>query len=304
MEAVHAHRHDHEDRRENRLLLAFVLTLVMLLLEAVGGWWSGSLALLADAVHMLVDALALLLAFAAAWMAHRPADARRSYGYGRAEVLAGFVNALLQLALIVFILVEAVERLLEPRQILSGVMFWVALAGLAVNVLVLRMLHHHDPDDVNMGAASLHVLGDLLGSVAAVVAALLVGWLGWLRADPALSILVALLIARSAWLLLRRSVHILLEGVPEGLETDTMLEVLRGAHDGICDVHHLHVWQLASGSRMATLHAGLRAGADGPAAMRAIKQVLRERYAVDHATVQIEPGDCPDHDDPGGHGHP
>lgn len=289
--------HDHGDRshRERRLWVAFGLTFCMLLLEAVGGWWSGSLALLADAAHMLVDALALLMAVLAARMARRPADALRSFGYARVEVLSGFVSGLLQLVLIIFILFEAVQRLWHPAPILSGLMFWVALAGLLINVAVLRTVHHHEADDVNMGAAALHVLGDLLGSVGAVLAAVLIGWLGWLRADPVLSILVSLLILRSAWVLLRRSGHILLEGVPEGLETTEMLDVVRHAHDGICDVHHLHVWQLASGSRMATLHAGIGVDVDAAVVMRAIKQLLSERYAIDHATVQIEPGGCPDH---------
>lgn len=290
----HDHAHAHADGREGRLLLSFVLTMGMLLLEAAGGWWSGSLALLADAAHMLVDALALLLAFVAVWMARKPADARRSYGYARAEVLAGFVNALLQLVLTVFIVVEAVQRLRDPQPILSGVMFWVALAGLLINLVVLRVLHHHDPDDINMGAASLHVLGDLLGSVAAVVAALLVGWLGWLRADPVLSILVALLILRSAWSLLRRSTHILLEGVPEGMQVEAMSRDLCQSHADIRDVHHVHVWQLASGRRMATLHARVCLGADDQAALQAIQHRLRERYAIDHATVQIEADTCAD----------
>lgn len=293
--AHHHHEHaTHAIPRERRLLLALGLTLAMLVLEAVGGWWSGSLALLTDAAHMLVDALTLLMAATAAFMARKPADARRSYGYGRIEVLSGFVSALFQVVLIAFIVYEAIDRLLHPEPILSGMMLWVAVAGFIINMVVLRMLHHHDPDDVNMGGARLHVLGDLLGSAGAVIAAILIGSLGWLRADPILSLLVSLLILRSAWSLLRRSGHILLEGVPEGLETAEMLEVLRAAHAGICDVHHLHVWQLASGSRMATLHAGLRANADGQMAMRVIKQVLRERYGIDHATVQIEPESCPD----------
>ncbi len=290
-----AHAHGHGAGRERRLWLAFGLTFGMLLLEAVGGWWSGSLALLTDAAHMLVDALALLMAVVAARMARRPADALRSYGYARVEVLSGFVSGLLQVVLIAFILAEAVQRLWHPQPILSGLMLWVAVAGLVVNLVVLRTLHHHEPDDVNMGAAALHVLGDLLGSVGAVAAALLIGWLGWLRADPVLSVLVSLLILRSAWVLLRRSAHILLEGVPEGLETREMPEVLRAAHADICDVHHLHVWQLASGSRMATLHVGLHPGTDAAAAMQAVKRVLGERYAIGHATVQIEPGACPDH---------
>jgi len=281
--------------RERKLLVAFVLTALMMVAEAVGGLWSGSLALLADAGHMLVDALALLLAVLGAWMARRPADARRSYGYGRVEVLAGFLNALTQFALVAFIAYEAIERLFTPTPILSGVMFIVALAGLLVNVAVLRTLHGHDHDDVNVAGAVLHVLGDLLGSVAAVLAALAVRWLGWLWADPVLSLLVSLLILNSAWRLLRRSAHILLEGVPEGLDTGEIEVALREADASISDVHHLHVWQLASGSRMATVHAQLRDDSHGATAIAAINRVLGERFGIRHVTVQIDSGHCPDH---------
>jgi cobalt-zinc-cadmium efflux system protein len=273
--------------------------------EAVGGVWSGSLALLADAGHMMVDALALLLAFVGAWMATRPADARRSYGYGRMEVLVGFVNALSQFVLVGWIVYEAIIRLLHPGAILSGVMLVVAVVGLLVNVLLLRILHGHAHDDVNMAGASLHVLGDLLGSIAAVLAALAIRWFGWLWADPTLSLLVSLLILNSAWRLLRLSAHILLEGVPDGMDCAAVEVSLRDADASIRDVHHLHVWQLASGSRMATLHAELRDPADSARALRAIKQVLLDRFGIQHVTVQIDPDDCLDQgEDCAGHGHP
>lgn len=292
-----AHTHDHshlEGSSEKKLLFAFVLTLIMLLVEAAGGLVSGSLALLADAGHMLVDALALLLAFLGARFAARPADARRSFGYGRIEVLAGFVNALTQFALVAFIIIEAAQRLFHPQPILSGVMLVVALIGLVANIVVLRTLHGHDPDDVNIAGASLHVLGDLLGSVAAVLAALAVRWAGWLWADPVLSILVSLLILRSAWSLLRRSGHILLEGTPEGVHLADIEKGLREADENILDIHHVHVWQVTAGSRMATLHAELRPGADPARCLTAIKTMLMERWQVGHATVQFDPGDCPD----------
>jgi cobalt-zinc-cadmium efflux system protein len=301
---VHAHAHDHDHdhahaagRSEGKLLFAFVLTLLMLLLEAAGGIVSGSLALLADAGHMLVDALALLLAFLGARFAARPADARRTYGYGRIEVLAGFVNALTQFALVAFIVYEAVQRLFSPQPILSGVMLVVAALGLVANVVVLRVLHGHDPDDVNVAGASLHVLGDLLGSVAAVLAALAVRWMGWNWADPVLSILVSLLILRSAWSLVRRSGHILLEGTPEGVDLAVVRQELHGADAGIVNIHHVHVWQVTAGSRMATLHAELVPGAeraDQARVLTAIKRMLSERWRVDHATVQFDPGPCPD----------
>jgi cobalt-zinc-cadmium efflux system protein len=291
----HDHAHDHlAGSSERKLLFAFVLTTAMLVAEAAGGLFSGSLALLADAGHMLVDALALLLAFLGARFAARPADARRTYGYGRIEVLAGFVNALTQFALVIFIAVEAVQRLSDPQPILSGVMLGVAIAGLIANVVVLRTLHGHDPDDVNIAGASLHVLGDLLGSVAAVLAALAVRWLGWLWADPALSVLVSLLILRSAWMLLRRTSHILLEGTPEGVHLDEVQVALQGADPGIVSVHHVHVWQVASGSRMATLHAELLDGTDQGRVLIAIKTMLSERWRVGHATIQFDPGPCPD----------
>ena len=301
------HVHEHAEAnggRSRKLLFAFVLTTLMMVAEVIGGAWSGSLALIADAGHMMVDALALLLAFVGAWMATRPADARRSYGYGRMEVLIGFVNALSQFVLVGWIIYEAVTRLLHPGEILSGVMFVVAIIGLLVNLLVLRMLHGHAHDDVNLAGASLHVLGDLLGSVAAVLAALAIRWFGWLWADPVLSMLVGLLILNSAWRLLRMSAHILLEGVPDGMDSAAVEVSLRGADPSIRDVHHLHVWQLASGSRMATLHAELKEPADSAQALRAIKRMLLENFDIQHVTVQIDPGECLDQSqDCTGHGH-
>ncbi len=287
------------------MLLALVLTTGMMVVEAFGGIWSGSLALLADAGHMLVDAMALLLAFMAAWLATRPADARRSYGYGRMEVLAGFVNALTQLLLVAWIIYEAVTRLLHPNAILSGTMLVIAVIGLLVNILVLQVLQGHAHDDVNMAGATLHVLGDLLGSVAAIGAALAIRAFGWLWADPVLSILVALLILNSAWRLLRRSTHILLEGVPEGMDSAEVERILRGADPCIGGIHHLHVWQVASGSRMATLHVELREYADAGRAMHLVQQILRERFDVQHVTIQVDQADCPDrHQGCGEHGVP
>jgi cobalt-zinc-cadmium efflux system protein len=293
----HSHDHGHADGgSRGRLAFAFALTCLMLAVEALGGWWSGSLALLADAAHMLVDAGALALAWAAAVYALKPADARRSFGYARIEVLAGFVNALVQVLLVVGIVYEAIRRLLAPESIHieSGVMLVVALVGLVVNAIVLRSLHGHDHGDLNTAGARLHVFGDLLGSIATVLAALLVRYAGWEWADPALSLLVSLLILRGAFVLLKRSSHILLEGVPEGVAPDEIRAALATADSAIAEVHHLHVWQIASGSRMATLHARLREGGDAQHVMRSVQRVLRERYAISHVTVQIESSDCLD----------
>lgn len=310
---THAHEHQLADSGP-RLAFAFVLTLVMLVVEGIGGWWSGSLALMADAAHMLVDAGALALAWAAAVFALKPADARRSYGYARMEVLAGFVNALVQVLLVGGIVYEAIRRLVELNRIhiQSGLMLAIAVAGLAVNAIVLRSLHAHGHDDLNTAGARLHVFGDLLGSVATVAAALLVRYLGWAWADPVLSLVVSLLILRSAVVLLRRSSHILLEGVPDGLATEEIRVAVAAADASIVGVHHVHVWQIASGSRMATLHARVADGGDAPRALRAIQRVLRERFEIGHVTVQIETSDCADeasgceespHDAGAGHSH-
>jgi len=293
---AHIHAHEHPAGSRGILAFAFTLTCAMLVIEAVGGWWSGSLALLADAAHMLVDAAALALAWAAAVFAVRPADARRSFGYARMEVLAGFVNALVQLLLVAGIVYEAITRLLAPDaiHIQSGVMLVVAVIGLLVNAAVLRSLDGHGREDLNTAGARLHVFGDLLGSIATVLAALLVRYLGWQWADPALSLLVSLLILRGAFVLLKRSSHILLEGVPEGLAPDEIRAALATADPAIVEVHHLHVWQISSGSRMATLHARICEGGDTRHALHIIQQVLRERFSISHVTVQIENTECLD----------
>lgn len=297
MSHPHSHPyHHHTTGNRGTLGFALALTSLMLVVEALGGWWSGSLALLADAAHMLVDAGALGLAWAAAVFAQRPADARRSFGYARLEVLAGFSNALLQVVLVAWIVYEAVSRLLvlDAIRIESGVMLVVAVAGLLVNAVVLRSLHAPHGDDLNTAGARLHVFGDLLGSIATIAAALLVRYLDWNWADPVLSLLVSLLILRGAFVLLKRSSHILMEGVPEGLETEEIRVALAGADPAVVEVHHLHVWQIASGSRMATLHARLREGADHGQAMRAIQRVMRDRFAIGHVTVQVESSECLD----------
>ena len=289
----HDHAHDHapDVRRESRLLFAFALTTLMLVAEAVGGVVSHSLALLADAGHMLVDAGALMFAWLGAHYARRPADARRTFGYARLEVLVGYSNALLQFLLVVWIASEALFRFANPAPILSGTMLVVALAGLVVNAIVLGALSHSHAD-LNTAGARLHVLGDLLGSLGAVVAALVVRYFDWLWADPAVSILVSLLILGSAWRLLRRSAHILLEGTPEGMDADIVGDTIQREAAGVHDVHHVHVWQLSGGRHVATLHARALEGHAPDAVILSIRTVLRERFSVDHATVQLESAPC------------
>jgi cobalt-zinc-cadmium efflux system protein len=292
------HDHDHgarflrDPKRVGRLRFAFFLTLVTMLAEAVGGVISGSLALIADAGHMLVDSMALLFAFLGATFAQRPADGRRSYGYARLEVLVGYTNALLQIALVSWIAFEAVQRLFAPQPILSGTMLVIALVGLVVNLVVLRVLGGHDHDDVNAAGAYLHVLGDLLGSVAAITAAILIWAFDWLWADAVVSLVVGALILSAAVRLLRRSAHILLEGVPEGIELERIPPTVEARVPAVRDVHHVHVWQLTGGSRVATLHAVLAPGHAPDAAILAVRAALHEAFAIDHVTVQLDGVAC------------
>lgn len=278
--------------RERRLLIAFALTACALVAEAIGGWLSGSLALLADAGHMLVDAGALLFAWLGAHYAKRPADARRSFGYARLEVLVGYSNALVQFVLVAWIAVEAALRFADPQPILSGTMLVVAIAGLLINAFVLFTLSDHHHDDLNTASARLHVLGDLFGSIGAIAAALLIRFFGWLWADPLMSVFVSLLILTSAWRLLRRSAHILLEGAPDGIDAASVGGALVAEADGVCGVHHVHVWQLAGGYHVATLHAQITDSADADHVIHSIHSVLRERFRIEHATVQIEKRRC------------
>jgi cobalt-zinc-cadmium efflux system protein len=299
---AHDHSSHHAHAGEGRLLLAAALTVATLVAEGVGGWISGSLALLSDAAHMLIDAFALLLAWGGAHFARRPADGRRSFGYARLEVLAGYSNALLQFVLVVWIAVEAFSRLMQPEPILTGVMFVVAVIGFAVNAIVLGVLGHHHHDDLNLAGARLHVIGDLLGSLGAVIAALVVRYLGWLPADPLVSLFVSALILVSAWSLLRRSAHILLEGTPEGIEPLLVAETVQ-RESGVRNVHHVHVWQLAGGRRMATLHARLDPQMEAAGALAAMQRVLREHFHIAHATIQIEDDGACSEDDCHGHAH-
>lgn len=291
---VHAHG-AHAGQRA--LALTLMLTGAFMVVEVVGALVSGSLALFADAGHMLTDTGALALAWLGFRLARRDADSERSFGYARFEVLAGLVNALTMLAVVAFIAVEAIERLREPSPVLPGPMLGVAIVGLVVNLVAFRLLHG-ESDHVNVRGALVHVLGDLLGSVAAIVAALVIMATGWTPIDPLLSLLVAALVLRSAASLLRQTAHILLEGTPEGIDADDLGRELAQRVEGVRDVHHVHVWSLTSGRNLATMHVRVEEGHGVHGIIDAIKSLLRERFGLEHTTVQICPEHCPDDDGP------
>jgi cobalt-zinc-cadmium efflux system protein len=276
---------------ERKVLWAMLLTGGFMLAEVAGGLLSGSLALLADAGHMLTDFASLALAWFAFRLGRRPADPLRSYGYHRFQVLAAFVNGISLFAIAGWITVEAVSRLLDPVAVAGGRMLAIAALGLLVNIAAFRILHRGGGDNLNVRGAALHVLGDMLSSVGAIAAALVILWTGWMPIDPILSVAVALVILRGAWRVTKESGHILLEGAPAGIDAARVGAALRSV-PGVVDVHHVHAWSLTSERPMLTLHAVLEEGADGNAALAEIGVVLRSRFGIDHATVQIERGSC------------
>lgn len=299
---AHPHHHDHAHAHgappgrdsERRLLWVLVLTAAFMVIEAVGGVLAGSLALLADAGHMLSDTAALAFALAAFRLARRPHDEKRSYGYHRFQILAAFVNGLVLFAVGGWIVVEAVARLREPAPVLAGPMLAIAAAGLAVNVIGYLVLRGGDRGNLNLGAARLHVLSDLLGSVAAIVAAVVILATGWTPIDPLLSVLVSLLILRGAWQVTRHAGHVLMEGTPEGFDDVALKADLRAEVPGVLDVHHVHAWMLTAERPMVTLHVRLAPATDHALALAAIKARLKERFGIGHSTVQIESAECAD----------
>ena len=279
---------------QKRVFWAMLLTGGFMLAEVIGGALAGSLALIADAGHMLTDTASLSLAWAAFRVGDWPQDARRTYGYHRFQVLAAFVNGLALIAIVGWIAIEAIRRLLAPIEVLGGLMLAIAAVGLLVNVAAFAILRGGDRENLNLQGAALHVLGDLLGSIAAIVAALVILGTGWTPIDPLLSVFVALLILRSAWLLLRKSAHILLEGAPDWLKIDELREAVTSAMPAIQDIHHVHAWMLTTERSLITMHAEVAPGADHQAVLRVIREVLRERFGIEHATVQIETAECTD----------
>ena len=286
--AAHSHAPQVSASNERVVLLGFVLTATFMLAEGAAGLLSGSLALIADAGHMLTDAAALLLAWAGFRFGRRGSDAKRTFGYMRLEVVAGLVNALSLFALVAWILLEAVQRLLAPQPVLVGPMLGVAILGLLVNIAVFAILQRGDKSHVNIKGATLHVLGDLLGSVAAIIAAVAIWLTGWMPIDPLLSAIVSLLILRSAWALLRGSLHILMEGAPGDVVVDEIGPHLIRCVPGLAAVRHIHVWSITSNRPVATLEIALGVGAEPDAVTRATKQTLLEAYGIAHATVEID----------------
>jgi cobalt-zinc-cadmium efflux system protein len=288
------HGHAHGTSDKTRVLIAACLTGGFMIAEAVGGLLTGSLALLADAGHMLSDTVALVLAWYAFHLAGRAATSQLTYGFDRVKTLVAYTNGLTIFAIGLWIVYEAWHRMAEPSPILGGPMLAIAVLGLLVNIGAFFVLHGGDRESLNMRGAILHVVGDLLGSVAAIAAAIVILLTGWYPIDPILSALVALLLFRSAWMLVREAGHMLLEGAPHGLDRDNIARDIEKNIEGVVGVHHMHVWSLDGARNMATLHACLRDGADAHAAICDIKLRMAKVHRIEHVTVEPEFGHCAD----------
>ena len=282
----HDHHHDHGEATGNLMWFAVALTLIFAGVEAGVGWWAGSLALVADAGHMVNDAGALLIAAAAAWVARKPASRLHSYGLGRAEFLAALVNSLGLLALVAWIAVSAVQRLQTPVPVMGEAVSLTAALGLLINIGVAWLLSR-GAQNLNTRAALLHVIGDMLGSVAALIAGVVISYTGWTPIDPILSLAISALILYSSLRLLREALHGIMEGVPLHLSLEEIGQKMAGI-PGVSSVHDLHVWSVASDDIMLSAHLVIRDMRDWPAVLEYSRELLHRRFDIEHVTLQPE----------------
>lgn len=289
--AGHSHARASDSRR--KLTMVLVLTAMYMIAEAVGGWWTGSLALLADAGHMLTDVAALALALTAAWFSSRPATSHKTFGYHRLEILAALVNGVALVVISMLILYEAYQRWSVPPAVQGSVVMLVATGGLIINLLSAWILHGRHEIDLNMRGAWLHVLSDALGSVGAIIAGLLMWLYGWYAADPLFSALIGILIVFSSWRLIRESTNVLLEGTPAHINLAAVEDsILHTA--GVSNVHDLHVWTITSGREALSAHVIHAYEVSQPELLKELRAKLYDRFGVDHLTIQMETPDFED----------
>lgn len=291
--AGHVHRHGRAAESQRRLSIVLILTSIYMVAETFGGWWTGSLALLADAGHMFADVAALTLALMAVWFGARPATPRKTFGYYRLEILAALINGVALVLVSLLIFYEAYQRWSNPPLVRSREMMIVAAGGLVVNLVCAWVLHRDRQEDLNVRGAWLHVIGDALGSVGAIVAGALMFLFGWYAADPLFSAIIALLIVWSSWHLIRESTNVLLEGTPAHINLaaveDAILET-----QGVDDVHDLHLWTITSGREALSAHIIHGHATSQPELLKELRTKLHDRFGVDHLTIQMETPDFED----------
>jgi cobalt-zinc-cadmium efflux system protein len=298
----HPHHHDHEhhhashggrghdhtrEASQRTLLIVLVLTFGYMLAEAVGGFLANSLALLSDAGHMLTDVAALTLSLFAVRFASRPATPRKTYGFYRLEILAALANGVTLIVLSILICIEAYRRLRSPETVQGWTLVWISTGGLAVNLISAWLLSHFHDENLNIRGALLHVLGDLLGSVAAIAAGVMIVWRGWVWADPAFSVIISVLIIYSSWRLVADAVNVLLEGTPSHINAAAVEEAMRTVA-GVRAVHDLHIWTITSGRHAVTAHVVINDASESYRLLREVREMLAGRFALTHSTIQIE----------------
>jgi cobalt-zinc-cadmium efflux system protein len=299
---AHHHHHSHAghdchsgvtDRR--RLIIAFFVISIFMVVEVIGGIISGSLALLADAGHMATDSVALLLAIVAKWLAEAKTKSNRfPFGFQRAQVLAGFLNGLGLFLLVGWLVWEAIHRMANPTEIMTGTMLVVAVLGLGANIVAFMVLHGGNTDDLNMRGAMLHVLSDIFGSVAAILSAIIIALTGYVLVDALLTLVVCALVLRSAWPLLNEAAYVLLQGAPESLEPEEIKSAMCEAIPDILDVHEIRIWMLTPEEPQLAMHIKVGNPARIQPVLEEAKKILKERFNIEQSTVQVECTECPD----------
>jgi cobalt-zinc-cadmium efflux system protein len=289
----HDHRHDSASNSWRRLRLVLLLTALYMVLEVVGGLWTGSLALLADAGHMFTDVAALILALIAVWFGSRPATSKKTFGYYRLEIIAALVNGVALVVMSLLIFYGAYERWFEPPVVRSGPMMIVAAGGLTVNLICAWILHGRHEIDLNIRGAWMHVIGDALGSVAAILAGACMAIFGWYRADALFSVVIGLLTICGSIRLIRESTNVLLEGTPAHINLAAVEDAIL-ATDGVANVHDLHVWTITSGRDALSAHVIHAQSISQPDLLRELRAKLHDRFGVDHLTIQMETPDFED----------
>jgi len=282
----HSHAHSHGSNRR-RLTAVLVLTFAYMLAEAIGGFLTNSLALLSDAGHMLADVASLVLAMLALWFAARPVTTRKTYGYYRMEILAALANGAALVVISLLISYEAFHRFKSPEVVKGFEVTMIAIGGLAVNAISAIVLHSASRENLNMRGAFLHVMGDALGSVGAIVAGVLIWKWSWFLADPLISVAMCLLIIYSSWQLIRESVNILLEGTPSHIDIHAVVEAMHSV-PGVTDVHDLHVWTISSGMEALSAHVNIEPGVAHRTVLEQLQMQLRSGFNIGHVTIQIE----------------
>jgi len=283
----HAHQHGRAPESRRSLTIVLALTAIYMVAETIGGWWTGSPALLADAGHMLADVAALMLALMAVWFAARPATPNKTFGYYRLEILAALVNGVALILISLIIVYEAYQRWFAPTKVRSIAMTIVAAGGLLVNLICAYLLHQDRDQDLNIRGVWLHVIGDALGSVAAIIAGALITLFGWNAADPLFSIIIAMLIVWSSWNLIRDATNVLLEGTPAHINLAAVEDAILQT-DGVAAVHDLHIWTITSGREALSAHVIHAQSISQPGLLKELRTKLHDRFGVDHLTIQME----------------